>query len=266
MILAVQSDMVEIWRCKITAFSRKHQVFSEQIDFKQEKNPENACQLPNSSYFCNRHHEVTTVFHLQIITMSENTDHPTPQQIQQLCRAVEEAMGAAQLARSDFDRLQGDIFNRLHIHISATTLKRLWGYVATDSVPRQRTLDTLAQFIGYNNFRHFCQTQHDGDGEPSAPVLSRHIDVENDLVPDDTLTIFWNPGRVCSLKYLGDRRFLVTESQNTRLTAGATFQCSLIIEGEPLYISNLVLNNHEPVGYICGKKGGIQFNMQKART
>ncbi len=198
--------------------------------------------------------------------MSEYTDHPTPQQIQQLCRAVEEAMGAAQLARSDFDRLQGDIFNRLHIHISATTLKRLWGYVATDSAPRQRTLDTLALFIGYNNFRHFCQTRHDGDGEPSAPVLSRHIDVENDLVPDDTLTIFWNPGRVCSLKYLGDRRFLVTESQNTRLTAGATFQCSLIIEGEPLYISNLVLNNHEPVGYICGKKGGIQFNMQKART
>ena len=67
--------------------------------------------------------------------MSE-TSHPTSataEQLRMLCKAVEKALGVEQLARSDFDTLQTQIFNRLHIHISATTLKRVWGYVATDS-------------------------------------------------------------------------------------------------------------------------------------
>ena len=197
--------------------------------------------------------------------MSEKSFHTgtTAEQLQLLCKAVEEAVGIEQLSRSDFDDLENQIFNRLHVHISATTLKRLWGYVSTDSIPRRRTLDTLAQFIGYNNYSHFCQTAHDGNAEASAPVLSHHIDVEKDLTTDDTITIFWNPGRICTLRYLGDRRFIVMESENTRLTKGATFLCSLIVEGEPLFISDLVLNDQQPVGYVCGKKGGVRYQLHK---
>ena len=197
--------------------------------------------------------------------MAENCNHigTTTEQLRLLCKAVEKAVGIEQLSRSDFDDLEDQIFNRLHYHISATTLKRLWGYVSTDSIPRRRTLDTLAQFIGYNSFSHFCQSAHDSNAEASAPVLSRHIDVEKDLTSDDTITIFWNPERICTLRYLGDRRFIVTESENTRLTKGATFLCSLFIEGEPLFINHLELNGQPPVAYACGKKGGIRYQLHK---
>ena len=197
--------------------------------------------------------------------MSEKSFHTgtTAEQLQLLCKAVEEAVGIEQLSRSDFDDLENQIFNRLHVHISATTLKRLWGYVSTDSIPRRRTLDTLAQFIGYNSFSHFCQSAHDSNAEASAPVLSRHINVKNDLEKGDTITLFWNPGRVCKVRFLGNDRFIVEESENTRLTKGATFLCSLFIEGEPLFINHLELNGQPPVAYACGKKGGIRYQLHK---
>ena len=196
--------------------------------------------------------------------MSE-TNHQTDitSQVQLLCKAVEEAIGIEQLTRSDFDVLQLQIFNRLHIHISATTLKRVWGYVTTESEPRRRTLDTLARFVGYNSFDHFCQTKHDGDVEASNPILSRNINVEKDLSIDDTITLFWNPDRKCTVRYLGDNHFVVVESENTRLIKGATFQCSLIIEGEQLYLNNLILNDKQPIAYVCGKKGGIRYQFHK---
>ena len=196
--------------------------------------------------------------------MSETTCHPPfMEQLPLLCRAVENAIGIEKMSRSDFDILEMQIFNRLHSHISATTLKRVWGYVTTDSIPRSRTLDMLARFIGYTDFQHFCETRHDEDADASAPALTRHIDVEKDLSADDIITLFWNPGRVCTVRYLGSRRFIVTASENTRLVKGATFQCSLIIEGEPLFINNLLLNDQQPIAYVCGKKGGIQFQQHK---
>ena len=185
------------------------------------------------------------------------------EQLPLLRKAVEKAIGIEKMSRSDFDILEMQIFNRLHSRISATTLKRIWGYVTTDSVPRSRTLDILARFVGYTDFQHFCQTKHDENAEASAPALTRHIDVEKDLATGDTLTLFWNPGRICTVRYLGNRRFIVTASENTRLIKDATFQCNLIIESEPLFINDLILNGQQPIAYICGKKGGIQFQLQK---
>ena len=46
---------------------------------------------------------------------------------------------------------------------------------------------------------------------------------------------------------------------NTRLKVGDTFECSLIIEGEPLYLDNLRQDGHPPIAYVCGKKSGVFF-------
>lgn len=143
--------------------------------------------------------------------------------------------------------------------ISTTTLKRAWGYLSSDSEPGIHTLNTLAQFVGYHNYERFCR-QTDADSPASSnPVLSRHIDVESDLLKDDRLLISWLPDRKCSLRYLGGQQFMVTDSENTRLQRGDVFRCSLIIEGEPLYLSHLVQEGQPPVNYVCGKHEGIRF-------
>ena len=57
----------------------------------------------------------------------------------------------------DFEQLSDTISEATQIHLSATTLKRIWGKVKYDSLPAITTLDTLAQFAGYDNWRAFRQ-------------------------------------------------------------------------------------------------------------
>jgi hypothetical protein len=57
----------------------------------------------------------------------------------------------------------------------------------------------------------------------------------------------------------GDLQFRVIASENTRLKAGDTFECSLIIEGEPLYLDHLKQTGQQSISYVCGKLSGVFF-------
>ena len=93
----------------------------------------------------------------------------------------------------------------------------------------------------------------------SSPVISRKLNVAEELIQGDRLRIIWQPGRICEITYQGNLTFSVSASQNTRIIEGDTFECSLLIEGEPLYIDNLRQGNRPPIAYVCGKKSGILF-------
>lgn len=183
----------------------------------------------------------------------------------QLCQMVEEALHHQMASPKDFERLSEDIFARTRTMVSATTLKRIWGYIRYDYEPNVSTLDALAQFVGYLNYSTFCQQLPLTDGVPSNTVLSRHINVLKDLSEHDEITLYWAPNRRCLIHYLGNQKFVVKESEYTRLLPGDTFICGLIIEGEPLYLNHLVQTGYPPTNYVCGKKGGIRFDDQKHR-
>jgi hypothetical protein len=55
----------------------------------------------------------------------------------------------------DFERLSGLIFDKTTVRLSVSTLKRLWGKVKYDSAPAITTLNTLAEFLGYTDWRSF---------------------------------------------------------------------------------------------------------------
>ena len=94
-------------------------------------------------------------------------------------------------------------------------------------------------------------------------MLSRRLSEANSLVPGDRLRLTWQPERVCDIEYLGDLRFKVIASEKTRLHGGDTFECSLIVEGEPLYLDNLIQYNRPPIAYVCGKKSGVNFEYKE---
>ena len=81
----------------------------------------------------------------------------------------------------------------------------------------------------------------------------------SDLSQGEQLRLSWHPDRACDIKYMGNLTFIVVDSENTRLKTGDTFQCSIIIEGEPLYIDNLMQGDRQPIAYVCGKKSGVMF-------
>lgn len=57
----------------------------------------------------------------------------------------------------DFEKLSDEVHNRTDVRLSVTTLKRIWGKVKYENAPTLTTLNTLAQFAGYIDWRNFCQ-------------------------------------------------------------------------------------------------------------
>jgi hypothetical protein len=55
----------------------------------------------------------------------------------------------------DFVILSEKIQERTGVALSHVTLKRVWGKVKYDSLPNTHTLDTMVQFLGYENWREF---------------------------------------------------------------------------------------------------------------
>lgn len=172
---------------------------------------------------------------------------------------IERAVGRSMRRHGDFVWLSEKIFDRLRVYVSHTTLKRLWGYIDEGVQTRESTLDVIARFLGYADYRAYCSR---GCEEPeSNPVMSRKLIPEDDLAEGDAVVLNWLPDRECVVVYLGGGKFRVEKSVNTRLREGTTFDCSLIVEGEPLYLNNVDLGVKELTAYVCGKKNGVRWEI-----
>lgn len=78
--------------------------------------------------------------------------------IRQCRQGIENRLGwgkSEQWTNQDFIRLSELIFQETGVNLSATTLKRIWGKVKYESVPQTTTLNVLAQFAGYPDWRAF---------------------------------------------------------------------------------------------------------------
>lgn len=77
----------------------------------------------------------------------------------------------------DFENLSERIFEKTKISLSSSTLKRIWGKVNYNSSPNISTLNALAQFIDYENWRSFTSNGF-------QPVVNQ--DIINDINPKIT--------------------------------------------------------------------------------
>jgi len=65
---------------------------------------------------------------------------------------------AATWQSKDFEILNQLIFDKTKISLSASTLRRVWGRVEYKNLPSGTTLDTLAMFAGFENWRAFVRS------------------------------------------------------------------------------------------------------------
>lgn len=79
----------------------------------------------------------------------------------------------------DFENLQQRILDETGVSLSASTLRRIWGRVDYQHLPSGTTLNTLAQFAGYADWRQFVRslsmpiestTQSSGTAEPIVAI------------------------------------------------------------------------------------------------
>ncbi len=177
--------------------------------------------------------------------------------IARLRKRVEETSHMTFVTPKDFDQLVKIIYERTGSRISATTIKRIWGYINETSSSRRSTLDVLAKYCGWQSYGDFVKGERP-DAESGFIDVSVLI-AESDLAPDDVLRIMWQPSRMCEVVYLGDNRWKVLRSEGTRLAPGDTFKCSTIMSGEPLYLDDLIHNGRPGGLYVCGRRHGVRF-------
>ncbi len=178
-----------------------------------------------------------------------------------LCEAVERQMNRA----SDFVFLQAYIFERTRENIGLNTLKRIWNYGNTPVTPRSFTLDTLAKSVGYRNFEDMKLFYGDEGADASDKILGKVVS-SSELRPGDHVTLCWDPGRRCTVEYLGSNAYRVVSSERTKLKPGNTFQTAFFATGSPLIISNLVQDDSFAPLYEIGRKTGVtQLTVETAK-
>lgn len=180
---------------------------------------------------------------------------PIPE-LNYLLAQVEKRYGRRVATSTDFEALSVFIEHETGELLSASTLKRLWGYVTSHPTPRKDTLDILCRFIGYRDFRVFC------DSLKSTAAFASNFLTENtiysaDLAEGTMVTIGWNPNRVVTLKCLGESTFEVLSSENSKLLPGDRFEVLHLMKGYPLLIPRILRGGTFTPAYIAGFDDGL---------
>ena len=140
-------------------------------------------------------------------------------EIIELLASAESKYGRRLATTNDFEKFSQLLFSQSNQQLSASTLKRLWGYVNYPHTPRPHTLDTLAQFVGYKNFGAFCEEL-------------RHTPAYNSF-------------------------FEVKESLNSKIQKGDKFETSCFMMGQPLLLPYILRNGKATLPFVAGQKGGL---------
>jgi hypothetical protein len=77
---------------------------------------------------------------------------------------------AATWQGKDFEILNELILEKTKVSLSASTLRRIWGRVEYNHLPSGTTLDTLAQFAGFENWRAFTRQGKQAPQNPETGV------------------------------------------------------------------------------------------------
>ena len=118
---------------------------------------------------------------------------------------------------SDCELLSLDIESKTGVRIGATTLKRLLGFAQDERQPHTSTLDAIAHYLGYTHWDELAKIEDQGnsdfdspDGEVRSANLQVGCEVEITYLPDRRVVLF----------YLGNNRYRIQQSENSKLLVG----------------------------------------------
>ena len=179
-------------------------------------------------------------------------------QIYALRQSVESRFGKKLAVHADFQTLVAEIEMEQRLHISETTIERVWGYSTRGyETVSLHTLDVLSQYASGCYWDEFCKFLHKDGNCESAFFNVEHI-ATNELSVGERLRIGWLPDRICEIRYLGENRFVAEHCENSKLQTGDTFTCLQFAFGLPLTMNDLRRNN-ALIGttYMVGQNNGL---------
>lgn len=161
------------------------------------------------------------VFRTTHMTEQEiSSSNELQQHIAALREAIETSVGKRIQTPKDFDYLSQVIEERQGEHVSVSTLKRIWGYVPSSSIPRRSTLNILAQLVGNRDWDDFCNKDFScSTDENTQTVIEREVK-DPSRKRATTITAILLVGIVIALSFIIRAR---TTPASLILHAGQTF-------------------------------------------
>lgn len=179
-------------------------------------------------------------------------------ELQYLLELVEKQYGRKLSTTTDFESLSVIIEKATGDLLSSSTLKRLYGYVSLNTVPRKTTLDILSRFIGNRDYETF-RISLSNDPQFSSRFFSAKTVTTSELKAGDRLRIGWPANRIVTLNYLGNDLFEVETSVNASLVKGDRFRQVSFMKGYPLYLSRILRNGDYTPAYVAGMNSGLNL-------
>lgn len=156
----------------------------------------------------------------------------TTPEIEELKVLIEKKYGKPLSTTTDFEEFSIYLKQKMDKRISASTLKRLYGYVSDDHKPRTVTLDLLTQYIGHKNFKDFSTWLKKSTKFNSSFFMADQL-ISNELEAGAEVTIGWSPNRILKLLYHGESLYEVLTSENSKLKEGDRFVTGCFIKEQP---------------------------------
>ncbi len=161
-------------------------------------------------------------------------------QIKSLRKAVEAVFGSIPVTPTDFELLSADIRHRTTRIISASTLKRIWGYVSSNTSPSYSTLSLLSKYTGngewYSFVRHY-------EGTPPLPIGSGFYDngviAIDSVMPGTRLRLEWGSSKTVELEKMNvPFQFIVRSAHNVKLLKDDVLEIRGLAVGRPFFAEN----------------------------
>lgn len=155
---------------------------------------------------------------------------------------------------SDCEFLSLDIESKTGVRIGATTLKRLLGFAQDERTPHTSTLDAIARYLGYAHWEELSNIEDSGNSD----FDSSDDEVRSaDLQPGTCVEITYLPDRKVRMQYLGNQRYRIVESINSKLQIADEVEIQNFVFHHPLLVLN-VWRGGEPLGqFTAGRVSGL---------
>ncbi len=180
----------------------------------------------------------------------------TTPEIEELKSLVEQKYGKILGTTTDFEEFSLYLEKETGSRVSASTLKRLYGYVNDDHKPRMVTLDILSQYIGHKNYMGFTQWLKTSTKYNSSFFKANQL-ISNELEAGTKIAIGWSPNRLLELRYLGESTYEVEKAENSKMQVGDRFVTGCLIKEQPLYLPYIERGGERTASFVAGRNGGL---------
>ncbi len=177
---------------------------------------------------------------------------------QRIKALIEDKVGRKIRYPKDCDGLAKEISFSVGTRISASTVKRLFGFNSNGGSPSMYTLDIVSQYLGFidwDDLQLNLELEDDSHFLSSDLLSIRSSDIKIGTI----LEIGYAKGRKLELKFLGNCCFQVLNSEKREIRKNDSVEIFLIWEKFPLFVSSVIREGRNLGAFILEKRNGIDY-------